>query len=157
MRSRKTRAGLSFFAVLAWSTSASAQAPLLPVPSGPAPLAPAIVAEQPPMVRYVAPIPADPGPGMRGSGGPLNRHGYGCASHLDWYGCGGLRAQCNFMFGSCRTFFGEPCVPKPPDGERLGRTDDGASQRSGRLFSRIFSNAGCASCQSPAAVLNNNP
>lgn len=44
----------------------------------------------------------------------LNRHGYCCGQHHDWYGCGGWHAQCTFAFGSCRTFFGEPCLPKQP-------------------------------------------
>ena len=41
----------------------------------------------------------------------LHRHGYLCGQHLDWYGCGGWRAQNTFVLGSCRTFFGEPCLP----------------------------------------------
>ena len=44
----------------------------------------------------------------------FHRHGYGCGQHLDWYGCGGWHAQNTFVFGSCRTFFGEPCLPQQP-------------------------------------------
>ncbi|GEM_PF-6375681 len=44
----------------------------------------------------------------------FHRHGYLCGQHLDWYGCGGWHAQNAFAFGSCRTFFGEPCLPQQP-------------------------------------------
>jgi hypothetical protein len=47
----------------------------------------------------------------------LNRHGYACGQHLDWYGCGGWHAQNTFVFGSCRTFFGEPCLPNQSRGQ----------------------------------------
>jgi hypothetical protein len=60
-------------------------------------------------------------PLVHGQGGArqhMNQKGYCCDSHHDWYGCGGWRAQCAFMFGSCRTFFGEPCLPAPPRGYR---------------------------------------
>ena len=48
----------------------------------------------------------------------LHRLGYACGQHLDWYGCGGWHAQNTFVLGSCRTFFGEPCLPNQPRGER---------------------------------------
>lgn len=44
----------------------------------------------------------------------LNRRGYCCDSHIDAYGCQNWRTQCQFVFGSCRSFFGEPCRPAPP-------------------------------------------
>jgi len=50
----------------------------------------------------------------------LHRQGYCCGQHHDWYGCGGWHAQCTFVFGSCRTFFGEPCLPKQPRSGLLG-------------------------------------
>jgi hypothetical protein len=48
----------------------------------------------------------------------FNRHGYCCGQHHNWYGCGGWHAQNVFVFGSCRTFFGEPCLPNG-SGEKL--------------------------------------
>jgi hypothetical protein len=44
----------------------------------------------------------------------LNRRGYCCDSHIDAYGCQNWRTQCQFVFGSCRSFFGEPCRPAGP-------------------------------------------
>ena len=41
----------------------------------------------------------------------LHRQGYACGQHLDAYGCGGWHQFNTFVFGSCRTFFGEPCLP----------------------------------------------
>ena len=37
-----------------------------------------------------------------------------CWSSFNGYTCGSLRAECDFIFGSCRTFFGEPCLKGPP-------------------------------------------
>ena len=48
----------------------------------------------------------------------FNRHGYCCGQHHNWYGCGGWHAQNVFVFGSCRTFFSEPCLPNG-SGEKL--------------------------------------
>lgn len=58
----------------------------------------------------------------------LHRHGYGCGQHLDWYGCGGWHAQCTFVFGSCRTFFGEPCLPNQPRSGLLGGSGGGCNR-----------------------------
>ncbi len=41
----------------------------------------------------------------------LNQCGYWCKSNINWYGCGGIRSELQFVFGSCRTFFTEPCFP----------------------------------------------
>lgn len=101
------RLGLSFMIALgAVVGRSSAQAPtlpsILPVEVGPATPLGALLA-RPPM-----PQPDN----ISKTRACLNRHGVFCASNLDWYGCGGIRSQYDFVFGSCRTFFGEPCVPK---------------------------------------------
>jgi len=44
----------------------------------------------------------------------LNRKGVGCCGTLNDFGCTSGYAQIIFIFGSCREFFGEPCVPPPP-------------------------------------------
>jgi hypothetical protein len=41
----------------------------------------------------------------------LNRHGLHCFATLGSLGCGSCKSECQFIFGSCRTFFGEPCIP----------------------------------------------
>lgn len=38
----------------------------------------------------------------------------GCWSHHNSAGCGSLLSETKFIFGSCRTFFGEPCQKGPP-------------------------------------------
>jgi len=43
----------------------------------------------------------------------VNHPWYCWASHNS-IGCGSLKAECNFIFGSCRTFYGEPCLKGPP-------------------------------------------
>jgi hypothetical protein len=44
----------------------------------------------------------------------LNRQGLHCFATLGSLGCGSCKSECQFIFGSCRTFFGEPCIPQPP-------------------------------------------
>ena len=41
----------------------------------------------------------------------LNPHGMSCASDFNAYGCGNFWSNFDFMFGSCRTFFGQTCTP----------------------------------------------
>ncbi len=36
-----------------------------------------------------------------------------CWSHHDNLDCGSLKADLKFIFGSCRTFYGERCLPPP--------------------------------------------
>jgi hypothetical protein len=38
----------------------------------------------------------------------------GCFATHNSVGCGSLKAECVYMFGSCRAFYGEPCLPPPP-------------------------------------------
>jgi hypothetical protein len=105
----------------------------------PAPATPAI-----PVVNVVNPDPAaavvgaEPGwpvyPGSPAAGqgcagcgggdplqnGPPNgfhcwiRRPIGCWSTHNCPCCGSLKADCTFLFGSCRQFFGEPCLKGPP-------------------------------------------
>jgi hypothetical protein len=44
----------------------------------------------------------------------MHAHGVGCWSHHNSYTCGSWKSECTFIFGSCREFFGEPCLPGPP-------------------------------------------
>jgi hypothetical protein len=44
----------------------------------------------------------------------LNRCGLGCWSHHFQPTCSSLHSELTFIFGSCRAFFGEPCLPRPP-------------------------------------------
>ncbi len=44
----------------------------------------------------------------------MHAHGVGCWSHHNMYTCGSWKSECTFVFGSCREFFGEPCLPGPP-------------------------------------------
>jgi hypothetical protein len=38
----------------------------------------------------------------------------GCWSHHNSWGCSSCQSEFNFVFGSCRTFFGEPCLHGAP-------------------------------------------
>lgn len=38
-----------------------------------------------------------------------------CWSNINHVGCGGIQAECTFIFGSCRKFFGEPCLRQAPE------------------------------------------
>ena len=38
----------------------------------------------------------------------------GCWASHNGYSCGSARSEAVFIFGSCRQFFGEPCLKGPP-------------------------------------------
>lgn len=105
MKAWLMRLALSFIITLGFTLGrSSAQAPLVP-PSQPYDFSPI-----PPLVSLIS----RPQPDVARVNRPgFNVAGYCCDSDLHWYGCGGLRAQWDFTFGSCRTFFGEACVPMP--------------------------------------------
>jgi hypothetical protein len=39
----------------------------------------------------------------------LHRYGLGCYATIDTVGCTSCASELTFIFGSCRSFFGEPC------------------------------------------------
>jgi hypothetical protein len=41
-------------------------------------------------------------------------HPWYCWSHHNSVGCGSWKAEWDFLWGSCRTFYGEPCFKGPP-------------------------------------------
>lgn len=43
----------------------------------------------------------------------LNNHNIGCQANSDG-ACGSFHSEMRFIFGSCRSFFLEPCVPNQP-------------------------------------------
>jgi hypothetical protein len=44
----------------------------------------------------------------------FHKIGVGCWSHHNMYTCSSFHSEFTFVFGSCRQFFGEPCLPGPP-------------------------------------------
>jgi hypothetical protein len=78
------------------------------------------------------PQPAEtPHPVLHG----LNPLNWGCASNHNTMGCGSLRSEITFIFGSCRAFYGEPCfkdpaVPPLPPGAAGAAGAAGAGQGS---------------------------
>ncbi|MFO0964358.1 MAG: hypothetical protein U0793_02050 [Gemmataceae bacterium] len=50
----------------------------------------------------------------------FNRIGVYCYHDRDAFGCESFHSTMQFIFGSCRTFFREPCDPKPSWAERNG-------------------------------------
>jgi hypothetical protein len=59
-------------------------------------------------------VPPSKGPIRDCVHGWMHRKGMGCWSHNNAYLCGSWKSECIFVFGSCREFFGEPCLPGPP-------------------------------------------
>lgn len=45
-----------------------------------------------------------------------SNHPFHCYTTHHELGCGSLRSEKVFIFGSCREFFGEPCYPRPAPG-----------------------------------------
>jgi len=54
-------------------------------------------------------------PGHKLSNSPvanaLHNHGLLCYAHHNEMGCGSLTSELRFIFGSCRTFFSQKCIP----------------------------------------------
>jgi hypothetical protein len=108
MKRCTVRLGLSLMLAMGWWVQRlPAQAP-----AAPAPLAPA----QAPCCNSAA--GADASTDQSGPTSALrrafNKHGVGCATSHNVPGCGSLRSELTFFFGSCRVFFGEPCLAPPP-------------------------------------------
>jgi hypothetical protein len=48
----------------------------------------------------------------------MHAHGVACYADFNNPSCSSLCSELTFIFGSCRTFFGEPCLRRPdPDAE----------------------------------------
>jgi hypothetical protein len=102
-----------------------------PMPSGPA--APPVMEQTAPVqgpafssgdviLPEAAPVGDDPGR-PHSFGERLKAHIHKCLAanvplfcwaHHNGLGCGNIKSECNFIFGSCRTFYGEPCFRGPP-------------------------------------------
>ena len=50
----------------------------------------------------------------------LNHFDLGCQPN-DWGGTGNFHSEMRWIFGSSRSFFGEPCVPNQPCADRRGQ------------------------------------
>jgi len=80
----------------------------------------------------------------------MHAKGVGCWSHHNSYTCGSWKSECTFVFGSCREFFGEPCLPGPPappavpGGGPFQGPGGGSSAGYGAAQQR---RGGCPSCQ----------
>jgi hypothetical protein len=48
-----------------------------------------------------------------------NHFGLCCWTTHNQPGCGSLRAETVFFFGSCHAYFGEPCLVPPPDQQHV--------------------------------------
>lgn len=81
---------------------------------------------QPPLSGY-SPLPAvvaaeDARNSLAPLGTPTGRQRHqvwsqpptGCWTHHNLWGCGTLRSELRFVFGSCRAFFGSCCEKEPP-------------------------------------------
>jgi hypothetical protein len=57
---------------------------------------------------------------------------FGCwASHFG-FGCGSFRSDMRFIFGSCRSFYGEACMKGPPPPYPPGSSQNGSGPNGGR-------------------------
>jgi len=81
----------------------------------------------------------------------MHRGGVGCWSHHNTFTCGSFKSEWTFIFGSCKEFFGEPCLPGPPQppyppgyGPPPYQYSNGAAYQYGNGEPR---KSGCPSCQ----------
>lgn len=103
------RLSILVFLVQSAQTPLHAQNPAPTTP--PAPATPAIVVDAAPTVDATPPQRSS-----RPLQRLLNSHGMACASNFNNLGCGNFCSEFKFVFGSCRTFFGQSCIPNPPHG-----------------------------------------
>jgi len=99
--------------VATWSGGAAQE--VVPPPKG-LPAGERIIVQPAPQPVVVEGAPVDSGFAAERRG-PLrnlsNRHGHCCGDDPAIPGCGNCHEDLHFIFGSCRSFFGEPCLPKP--------------------------------------------
>jgi len=90
--------------------------PATPVPVTPvspeAAMAPTQLIELAAALRAAEAFPDEPPP-RKGVHKLLHCPG-GCYANVNTIGCSSCKAECAWIFGSCRTFFGEPCLRRPP-------------------------------------------
>jgi hypothetical protein len=91
------------------------------VPEAAPPAGAEVVYDGAPNAGVVMPAPEMPGADhdvVPGHFPWLRQHfmskGVACWTSHNSPGCGSLKADCTFIFGSCRQFFGEPCFGGPP-------------------------------------------
>jgi hypothetical protein len=123
MSARSARFGLGLVLVLGVSAAPAAAQVYPPPPAAPT-VPPSPYAGPAHIDPSVYEAPAAPGQGRGCSSGRctalLHRHGIHCWADHNLPTCTSCKATCVFIFGSCRWFFGEPClstrplVPVPP-------------------------------------------
>jgi hypothetical protein len=84
----------------------------------------------------------------------LHRIGVGCWSHHNAYLCSSWKSEFTFVFGSCRQFFGEPCLagpPPPPGSAGYGPGGNAAGGYGaggyGAGYGAAGQQQGCANCR----------
>jgi hypothetical protein len=106
------RLGLSLMVVVGlWTSRAPAQQ-YIPPPDGPVfivPVTPYEPEHRPYGPTELSPRPA-PAPAKHAVTRVLNHYGLGCQAD-SFACCGSAHSEFHWVFGSCRTFFGETCYP----------------------------------------------
>jgi hypothetical protein len=119
------RVGLSLMVAAGWwvqrlpaQSSAAAPVPLLvyKAPSATVEVTPASARE--PMLPAVRNYLVEQKEAVKGY---FNKYGRCCSSDMNNPGCMGPRAELQFVFGSCRYWFGEPCLPHQKANPETGR------------------------------------
>ncbi len=87
----------------------------------------------------------------------MHKIGVGCWSHHNMYTCSSFHSEFTFVFGSCREFFGEPCLPGPPvppmppgygpPPTYLPQPGYGAAPNYNALYAPGYGRGGCPNCQ----------
>ena len=112
MRCWQWRLGLSLFLTFGLQAVRTfAQAPTPGAPLVPPGFPPDFAHPAPIEVLFARPLPERPQHGLAKN--LLLERGYCCDAQLHWFGCGSWKTQLEFVFGSCRTFFVEPCLDPP--------------------------------------------
>ncbi len=75
-----------------------------------------------------------------------NHEKVGCWAHHNAFGCTSFPAEMDFIFGSCRSFFGQTCLKQPPPDE-LAPMRDGTPNAANPPRSRWPLFSPCPNCR----------
>ncbi len=142
-----------------WAGPLAAQVPTAPAP---------VLTGNPVVIQAYAIVPVVPHdatppnavPPPEPERGPIGKFYHQCCTHVKSFarsmgfccwdthnsvGCGNITTDLTFMFGSCRQFFGEPCMLPPPPGSPGRPVIPGSGSGSGPGGATDPGNGGCGS------------
>jgi hypothetical protein len=70
----------------------------------------------------------------------------GCWASFNGYGCSSLKSEAAFVFGSCRKFYGEPCLKGAPPSPLPPWAGPESGYHVNPSATEVYQRSGCTSC-----------